>query len=60
MDEEKRILLEIGLDLNAIAQLVCEDCYSVVKGRLSHIENLTMKLYNRIEEGKDGGDKRAE
>jgi len=60
MDEEKKILLEIGLDLNAIAQLLCEDCYGTVKERLNHLEHLTLKLYNQNKEVPDGGDKRAE
>lgn len=48
----KEIMLKIGLDLNAIGMMVCEECYEKIKDRLTHIEQLILE--SQKEEENDG------
>lgn len=40
---DKKTMLQIGLDLNAIGMMVCEECHEKIKDRLTHIEQLILE-----------------
>lgn len=52
MNMDKKTMLQIGLDLNAIGMMVCEECHEKIKDRLTHIEQLILE--SQKEEENDG------
>lgn len=44
------ISLQIGLDLNAISNLVSDEDYAKIKDRLDSIEQNVLKLVNALQE----------
>ena len=43
----KDTMLKIGLDLNAIGMMVCDECHEKIKDRLKHIEELIMEEHKK-------------
>lgn len=44
---DKKTMLQIGLDLNAISMMVFDECHEKIKDRLKHIDELILEEHKK-------------